>query len=161
MALRFRFGLRTLLLATVAVAIACGFLSRYARQVDRQRVALAGIAELGGEVRLSDPFEEWIGAHPRGAGWARTTFPNWTCSVVAVTLRGERVGDLDIAKLTQLPKLQSLDLSGSQASDESVGILSRFPVLRKLDLTGTRVSADGIARLRAALPNAEIAGPAP
>ncbi len=52
-----------------------------------------------------------------------------------------------------------LDLSQTDAIDGHLELLANMQSLRRLDLTGTRCTKQGIAALKAALPQCEIIGP--
>jgi hypothetical protein len=101
--------------------------------------AWARLEELGASltrVNLSNPLEEWL----------------------LVSLSGGNVGDevLPLIKDLASLNLKIIDLGGTRVSDAAVEQLAALGKLWKLRLTGTGVSAEGIARLREALPNCEI-----
>lgn len=66
------------------------------------------------------------------------------------------IGDVELARLKKLSRLQHLDLSHTQISDRAVGDLAQMRSLAGLNLRGTRVSQAGLDRLRRALSECQI-----
>jgi hypothetical protein len=73
-----------------------------------------------------------------------------------LTLAGNDVGDPCIAHLAGLGDLATLSLSNTLVTDAGLATLHRFPSLREVNVRGTAVTADGVGRLRAALPNTHV-----
>ncbi len=76
-----------------------------------------------------------------------------------LSFQRSKVKDSGLAELKDVPKLQHLDLSYCEITDESVDKLASFKSVRVMMLIKTKLTADGIARLKKALPNARINGP--
>lgn len=64
--------------------------------------------------------------------------------------------DKGIAALKALPSLTKLELSYTRVTDGAIESLTELKGLKTIHLTGTRISADGLARLKAALPNCQV-----
>jgi Leucine-rich repeat (LRR) protein/beta-lactamase regulating signal transducer with metallopeptidase domain/tetratricopeptide (TPR) repeat protein len=69
-----------------------------------------------------------------------------------------KITDAGLANLSEMSELESLDLRGcTQITDAGLECLKNLKHLRgRLDLSGTKVTAAGIARVKAALPQAQI-----
>jgi Leucine-rich repeat (LRR) protein len=61
-----------------------------------------------------------------------------------------------LAHLADLPSLYRLDLSDSDINDDTMESLTKCQQLNSVDLRKTNVTREGIARLRAALPNCHV-----
>ncbi|PQO36940.1 hypothetical protein C5Y96_07195 [Blastopirellula marina] len=66
------------------------------------------------------------------------------------------IGDEAVQKLPALTNLEVLFLLGTQVTDDSVEALSQMKSLKELYLQETAVTPEGLAQLRAALPETEI-----
>lgn len=125
---RFRFRLRTLLLALTMAALAMGVAVRPAR---KQRAAVRHVERLGGYVL----YEYELAGESRPAGWswqARWLGQDFAARVGRVYLCGPQVGDDSLAPLGELSALQELVLES------------------------TRVTSAGAERLQRQLPNLVI-----
>ncbi len=81
-----------------------------------------------------------------------------------VSLRELYFGDVfDInqfaVSLSRLGHLQVLDVAGSDFADASLTTISELPRLQVLNVRGTAVSAEQVARLRKKMINTRIIGP--
>lgn len=123
---RWRFGLRTLLVAVLVAALGLGWLAGHLRD-EREQVAL--VAELnrdgiyawqyepnsvGRAIRaLPTPAQRWL--VPR---WLRWTFCHSPSRISAFSVADDGVPDL-IEKMKRLPYLRSVSLQHGQISAES------------------------------------------
>lgn len=87
---------------------------------------------------------------------------DWT-KLKSLALKNHEIGDElcgMVAKSPLLAQLESLDLSMSTIGDEGADILvkhaSAFAHLKKLDLSDCYLTPEGVAQLKAALPNAVV-----
>lgn len=64
--------------------------------------------------------------------------------------------DAGLGSLAGLVQLESLVVDSTHLTDAAVPVLSRFPRLRRIDLYHSLVTADGLGKLRVALPGATI-----
>jgi hypothetical protein len=76
--------------------------------------------------------------------------------IVHLDLGSTRVGDRLFLDREPPEALEELQLDHTAVSDESVASLSRWTKLKSLDVTGTVITPEGLAKLRAALPDCEI-----
>jgi hypothetical protein len=72
---------------------------------------------------------------------------------------GQGATDVEMVWLERFCRLRDLDLHGTRVSDAGLVHLEGMTELRKLDVRGTKVTAAGVARLRKALPEADITWP--
>lgn len=76
---------------------------------------------------------------------------------LSMTGGGGRFSDAGMAHFENLTSLETLDLEGSYyVKDGAVKHLGHLSQLKRLNVRRTRMTADGIARLRQALPNCQI-----
>lgn len=73
-----------------------------------------------------------------------------------VEFSGNHISDANLHALRELPQLEGLFLDGTLVSDESIEVLSGLSTLRFLDVRRSRMSAEGVARLRKALPLCKV-----
>ena len=76
--------------------------------------------------------------------------------VISVYLAGTPVTDADLAKLKELKKLTTLELTFTQVSDLGLKELKELKQLKHLDLRVTKVTDAGLKRLHEALPKCVI-----
>ena len=69
---------------------------------------------------------------------------------------GTKISEKGIAHLKASTNLRHINMTQSALSDASVEVLSEFPRLRILNANGTKLTADGVKKLKAALPNCNI-----
>ncbi|MFN3169007.1 MAG: c-type cytochrome domain-containing protein [Phycisphaeraceae bacterium] len=73
-----------------------------------------------------------------------------------LNLKDTAITDEGVAALPDLPALKWLNLFGTAITDKSLDALADYTALDKLYLTGTKVTAQGVAKLREALPDTEV-----
>jgi uncharacterized membrane protein/YHS domain-containing protein len=73
-----------------------------------------------------------------------------------LNLKDTAITDEGVAALPDLPKLRWLNLFGTEITDTSLEAIADYTELEKLYITGTNVSAQGVAKLREALPDTEV-----
>ncbi|MGH7137855.1 MAG: hypothetical protein ACREHD_19060, partial [Pirellulales bacterium] len=71
-------------------------------------------------------------------------------------LSGTDVGDAQIGALTRLKMLRVVSLNDTPLTDEGLAALASCRALATIDLSGTRVTANGVERLRRALPGCTV-----
>jgi hypothetical protein len=179
---RFQFSIRSLLVLTVVVAIACSWLAVERGQARKQREAVEGIERLNGRVYYDFHLD------PSG-NTVVSSVPPWASDllgdalfeeVTQVDLSNVAVGDADLQRLTALPRLrwlflratevsdaglehpkgltrlQYLGLAGTKIGDAGLEHLRGLTRLDELDLTGTKVTNAGVKKLQQGLPKCQI-----
>lgn len=91
-----------------------------------------------------------------------------TNATLATGISGERLRSLSLGRtlvssgaaryLLPLSGMAHLDLTGTNVDDEDVAQLAQFKMLRTLSVRNARLTADGVARLRDALPDCCVMG---
>jgi hypothetical protein len=170
---RFQFGIRSLLLLTLVVAIACSWLSTEMKQARQQRTAVEAVAEAGGRVtydyqRTADDTV----SQPRAAPWLRKRLgDDLFVSVTAIdfaragvsddgldciagfnrfqrlVLTGTWISDAGLRRLEGLTRLEALYLGRTNISDAGLDHLKGLTRLRALDLFHTRIGDAGLQKI--------------
>ena len=81
-----------------------------------------------------------------------------------LSIQGSSITDDDLAKLVDLKHMEDLHLTGTNFSDAGLVHLARLEKLDSMLISNTRITANGLKRLREALPYCAIGGatfPAP
>jgi hypothetical protein len=176
--LRFRFGMRTLLLVLTLAAVWLGLTMQAVRT---QRAAVAQLQAANGSLLYdyqSNGVASWSRtAQPLGPQWLRRLIgPEYFDKPVLASVTPHVRSDDWVQAVNNLPTLKRLHLSGGNVTDESiqrmtpssalselhvryaqlsaegVASLEKFPNLRRLDLSGPAVTDEVVARL-VALPS--------
>lgn len=152
--IRFRFGIRSLLLLTLAVAIPCAWCAIAASDANRQKNVVATIQRKGGEVQYDWQTEGGSGKPPGPAWLLRYCGTDFVSVVVAVQGRHGDFGsdwdwtDADMVHLQTLSDLRQLNLQGTQVTDAGLVHIKHLTELERLNLNLTKISDSGLARLR-------------
>lgn len=165
----FRFGLRTMIIFTTAVAIWLGVWLHKARQ---QREAVAKLEDVGAVVgyynekedRYNDRFKEINHDGPK-------YWPAWLVEALGIdcfddifdvrfpgqrTFHASQITDEQLVHIGTLRRLRLLDLKGTRVTDVGLENLWGLTEVQFLRLEETRVTEHGISRLQKALPNCHI-----
>ena len=143
---RFQFGIRTLLVLVVAVALPCSWLGVEIGQAKREREAAASLEKLGGSV------ERWSPDH-----WGTPSGPQWLCSVLGdnffdgvwcASFPHTQVTDAGLEHLKGLSHLNTLNLDRTRVSDAGLKHLKGWSQLQCLSLVGTQVTDAGLEYLK-------------
>ena len=154
---RFQFGIISLFVLTLVVAIPCSWLAVAREKARKQREAVAEIEKAGGsfsyDYQLDANGDEILGAIPPGPPWLRELMGDDIFeSVALVDLADLEVGDARLQHLKEhldgLPQLQELDLGHTKVSDAGLQLLEGLARLQELDLEGTKVGNAGLAHLK-------------
>lgn len=78
--------------------------------------------------------------------------------LMTLDLRETAVTEAGIAKIAALPELRTLNLFATQVGNGVAGQLAAAKALEALYVWQSKIDADGIAKLKAALPNLRIVG---
>jgi hypothetical protein len=76
--------------------------------------------------------------------------------VVAISFKGAKITDADLAHMKDFPSLVRLDLTDCVITDDGLAKLKACQGLRHLTVRGTRVTDDGVKDLLAALPQLKV-----
>ena len=156
---RFQFGLKSLLVLTVVVAIPCSWFAVKIRQAKRQDAAVKAIQELRGQVAtvMNVPFQRQKqlpeDVASTFAAWCRNLAgTDFLSHVVVVVLQGTQVTDAALVHLKELTKLEHLQLDDTQVTDVGLVHLKELTDLVNLWLDRTQVTDAGLVHLKE-LPN--------
>jgi hypothetical protein len=182
---RLQFSLRTLLIAVLALGFLLGLLGSRALRARRQRKAIEELAGRGALVMYdyeSAAVERQRPLRPPVPQWLCTVFGvDFFADVVFVGKGGgsdlgqgdlihlkafpdleelqlyqSDVTDDDLAHLAGLGRLRWLDLSSDEITDEGLKHLMRLSSLEEVSVGGEKITDIGVARLREALPDAQV-----
>ncbi len=173
----FQFSLRTLLVVTVVLGLACGWLANNAERKRRERDAVAAIQKVGGsafyDYQHNVEYQDVPpSATPPGPEWLRRLLgDNFFCKVDSaylvrssvsdadienlatladlkvLMLEGANVGDTQLERLKGLTQLKGLNLQGTKVGDAAMKYIGGMNHLKSLDLLGTNVTDAGLAQL--------------
>jgi len=153
---RFQFTIRSLLLLTVAVALASGWLAVERERARKQTEAVDRVYACRGRVSWDPQPTSW-GPRPREPEWLRSLLGDEFFrfeSDVEFDFNSDIEAGLEaIEGLTQL---QRLWLNETRISDVGVERIKTLPQLQELFLGNSQISDDGLKKLQQALPNCKI-----
>ena len=164
---RFRFTLRSLLIAVTALSVPLGVVTgvyRWQAVKSQERQARRDLHPYGGVWSMASALYS-IRTVGQSKGWFFETFLNHVEAVdlsphnwSAIERRGKTlaVDDDALAMLYRFRELRSLDLRDTQITDGGVRHIVALRRLEQLDLRGTRITDDGLQKLRRVLPNCAI-----
>jgi hypothetical protein len=144
--LRFQFSIRSMLVLTVAVAVACSWLGVEMRAAREKRAAVEAINKFGGLACYGIPCGLSDQYMPPDSGWLNDLLGDeigWVCFYNNTT-----VTDGALENLKGLKHVQGLILSGTQVTDVGLEHLEGLKQLEFLDLSGTKVTDAGLDHLR-------------
>jgi hypothetical protein len=155
---RFQFGIRSLLVLTVAVALPCSWFSWEMQKAREQNEAAEAVRKAG----LSVGYDLQCGArgHP-GLRWLYNLlgddfFSDVDCVQVPIADQGSdglflpvsKATDQDLLPVKTFRKLRFLRLAGTSITDSGMACAGDLRELQSLDLCCTNVGDKGIAHLR-------------
>jgi membrane-associated protease RseP (regulator of RpoE activity) len=166
---RFRITLRALTLALTALSVGLAY---YANGVHRQQHAVARVRELGGWVVYEHQLDRSSGVYyvppwryrfrPFGPEWLQQRLgPDFFNAPACISLAGTACGDDDLAALSGLRALHSLDLAGTNVTDAGLEHIEQLVHLDRISVSQTRVTQAGRERLRARFPELQFLGYTP
>ena len=142
---RFQFGIRTLLVMVVAVALPCSWLSWEMQKARQQREAIAEIAEpvYGYDWQVDENFNwRYVDHSPTPPWLQRSLGDDFFCDVITANLSARRVKLID-----KLPRLQELRLEWEDASDADLSHVKSLKDLRVLQISSDNLTDDGLASI--------------
>ena len=130
-----------------------GMRSLYKLFLGNTRVSGAGMANLKDMAEMDSLFLKGTDISDTGL----TNLENMRKLSVLSLAQCPKLTDAGLKNLAELSNLSNLDLSGCpQITDAGLDCLKTLKQLRRLGLRGTKATAAGIARLKAALPQAVV-----
>ncbi len=161
---RFQFGIRSLLVLTVVIAVLCSWLAVEMKKAREQREVADEITKLG---RLGGAVQyDWqVGAGHTFKAFHHGEIPEWLLrllgvdffsTVVAVDSTDTPLTDVELKHLAGLTELVGLWLDYTQITDAGLQDLARLRHLEVLSLNATKVTDAGVGKLQQALPNCKI-----
>jgi hypothetical protein len=147
---RFQFSLRSLLVATVAVAIPFSWLAVEMKKARRQREVVERIQKLGDRVgvRYDYVFTPPFCFEMPGPVWLRKLVgDDFFASVEGVHLDEMFETDIALPYLRELPRLWELHLENTQVTEAGLEHLKGLTQLRWLSLANTHVTDAGLQHL--------------
>jgi hypothetical protein len=166
----FQYSLRTLLIFTLIVAVACGWLASKVERKRSERAAVEALRKKGATVTYD--YDRVRSRTPYGPAWMRwllgenyfsevqwvamggnvdaddlnavAQFPHLT----SLTMMSRGFTDAGLANLTGLRELRDLNLSQASLTDDGLKDLAGFTQLETLWLYGTKVTDAGLVHLR-------------
>ncbi len=89
----------------------------------------------------------------KGSALAKLPHPE---KLVSLNMAQSGIGDAEVRGIVKMTNLQSLNLSETTLTDAAIESLSKMGSVKQLMLTQTGISAEGMERLRRALPECSI-----
>ena len=136
--LRFQFSIRSLLLLTVVVAVACSWLAAEMERARKQRETVEEIEKAGGTVSYDyqlDPYGDWdtrCQATGTSRGCEKLLGDDLFVNVTEVSFAKSAISDAGLEHLKGLTQLQRLDLRGTKVSDAGLEHLKGLTQLQRL-----------------------------
>ena len=131
----FQYGLRSLMLLVVVVAILCSWIAIEMRQERKQRAVAEEIGKLGGKTETE---VTWLGRLLRDDSLVSVTQANLFCTAI---------NDTELLHFQELRQLRVLEFTNTKVSDAGFAYLQGMRRLEVLVLNDTRVSDANLARL--------------
>ena len=166
---RFQFGIRSLLVLTVAVAVPCSWLSWEMRKASEQKTAAEAVRKARLQIGYGYQYDAKgfpTTAKRSGPTWVRDWFgDDFISDVVGVHVPlgmfmnfGGRfpmhdcvATDHDLLPLKMFTRLRFLNLAGTRVTDKGMAYVGELRELQGLSLLCTNVGDKGIAHLRGLL----------
>jgi hypothetical protein len=149
---RFQFGLRSLLVLPLVVALVCGWLATEIKRAKRQRELVAEIEGAGGLARCDYEFDgsgRWIAnAEPPWPRWLRRALGDgFFASVTHVAFQRVRIGDAGLEHVNEFPELERLFLEGAEITDAGLAHVKGLIHLRLLVVIDSKVGDSGLQHI--------------
>ncbi len=149
----YQFSLRTLLIATAMVAVACSLVVRKLDRKRREREVVQSFLALDTSHPVvlynfqSDP-ETGPFAEPYGPAWLRGLLgDDFFSEVTGVMLSNTSADDGALCHVDRLTELRCVDLADTKITDAALLRLAHLPHLEVLYLNGTQIDDVGLAQL--------------
>jgi hypothetical protein len=143
-----QFRLKTLFVFVAVTSVPCGWLAWRMEHKRLERMAVAEITKLGGQVRYD--WQDSQKKEPTGAAWLRRLLgEDFFSSVIAVDINSHNVTDDSLVHVEPLADLVNLGLwdSCEQVTDRGLSHLTGLSKLKVLYLSDTGITNDGLVHL--------------
>ena len=148
--LRFQFGILSLLVLTVAVALPFAWLASEMKAAKEQKTTVEEIKNLRGSVGYDyqqSPSDST--SKPPEPAWLRGLLgDDLFVNVTQVSLSNAGIDDAGLEHLRGLTQLQELDLGNTKVSDAGLEHLKGLTQLQRLDLCNPKISDAGLEHLK-------------
>ena len=132
---RFQFSLRSLLVATVAVAIPFSWLAVEMKKMREQRAAVEWVKKMGVYIRYDYQPSNGTTNAPLGPVWLRKLFgDDFFANVSEVQFNDTQLTDTGLERIKGLSELQGLSLTNTQVTDTGLEHLKGLTKLAKLSV---------------------------
>jgi len=153
---RFQFGIRSLLVLAVVVAVPCSWLAVETKKANEQKECVKEITDFNGRVlydwQLDVDDDSPSEPQPPGSAWLRNLLGvDLFATPEGVSLQYAELKNNTLPRLQTVEGIRSLDLSESTISDSGLSNLTGLTGLRFLDLGRTDITDSGIERLKGLL----------
>ena len=149
--LRFQFSILSLLVLTVAVALACSWLAVEMKAAREQGVLVNEFKSGGVKVQYDWEFDAGgnplLTARPSGPAWLRTLLRDDFFSDVSDMSFGTDATDKSLEHLDGLTQLRCLFLGSTQVTDKGLEHLTGLTQIQTLWLSDTQVTDKGLEHL--------------
>ncbi len=148
---RFQFGIRTLLVLVVAVALPCNWMAAEIKGARGQHETVSRISKKGWAAVVYDSQLDAEGIvqsdRPlRGPQWLRMPLGDEFFNDVVVAI-GTGITDHDLASISKLTKLQRVVLDCPQVTDAGMAEITKLTEIELLSVNSTRITDKGLAYL--------------
>ncbi len=151
---RFQFGVRSLVVLVVAVAVPCSWLTVKLREAERQRKAVEAIGKAGWAVMYEYQLDETgvvileREGEPPLPAWLPLGEDLFFDVLAVVGYDFTEVGDIALENVKGLKKLKGLSLSDTQITDTGLVHLDGLTDLTSLELADTEITDAGLVHLK-------------
>jgi hypothetical protein len=153
----FQFSLRSLLIFTIVVAVACGWLGKRIEQKRKEHEVVETIRKLGGAVYYDYDGRDFLSPRPDspqntepfGPAWLRSLLgDSFFSEVTSVSFAHDNLTDDELGDIELLPQLKSLRLRDSQITDAGLKHLEALSQLQTLVLDTRGITDVGLEHLK-------------
>jgi hypothetical protein len=146
---RFQFGVRSLLVLFVAVAVPLTWFGIEKQEAERQQQTVEAIEEAGGGASHDYVSDATGVPEPPAPGWLTELLGvDFFANVTVIWLSDTKAGDAVVAHLKRLTSLEGLDLNGTQVTDAALQHVKGLTNLHWLVLFDTQITDAGLEHVK-------------
>ena len=143
-----RFSLRSLMLLVAIVSIPLGWMAWQVNRVRNQRLIVAELSSVGGQVIYSYRSQQMRPQEPPGPKWLRSLLGDDIFSdVKEVDIRHDHVTEQTLARIATLHAVHTLHMESGQISDNGLAHLAKMSTLQQVVLQSRGFSDASLAQL--------------